>query len=143
MNSRRTNRRATAFQEVRKDSNRLINIPYLLYPCLSVALLVMLISGVHIGWGICYPQLRLQEWHLDTYPSVYTMVILSWYLGAILGSLLTLYVYTKFTKREIYVSDFYHSSPQPSNNIITASEFPVLYWSTVCGKQWPLHRPVQ
>lgn len=65
----------------------------------------MLVSGMHIGWGISCPQLRYQEWHLNTYPHEYTMVILSWYLGAILGSLLTLYIYTRFTKREIYVSD--------------------------------------
>lgn len=66
--------------------------------------MVMLVSGMHIGWGICSPQLRLQEWHLNTYPQEYTMVILSWYLGAIIGSLLTLYIYTRLTKREIYVS---------------------------------------
>lgn len=66
--------------------------------------MVMLVSGVHIGWGICLPQLRLQTWHLNTYPHEYMMVILSWYLGAIIGSLVTLYIYTRFIKRDIYVS---------------------------------------
>lgn len=66
--------------------------------------MVMLVSGIHIGWSIASPQLRLQEWHLNTYPGEYTMVVMSWFLGAVIGSLITLYTYTRFTKRELYVS---------------------------------------
>lgn len=68
------------------------------------ALMVMLVSGIHIGWGICSPQLRHQEWHLNSYPQEYMMVIMSWFLGAIIGSIMVLYIYTRFTKRQIYVS---------------------------------------
>lgn len=66
--------------------------------------MVMLVSGIHIGWGICSPQLRDQEWHLNSYPHEYMMVIMSWFLGAIIGSIMVMYIYTRFTKRQIYVS---------------------------------------
>ena len=85
----------------------------------------MLVSGVHIGWGIAVPQLRQQEWHLNTYPHEYTMVVLSWYLGAVLGSILTLFIYTKFAKTQIYVS---HGGlflfPILETNTISLSPFP-------------------
>lgn len=141
MANKRTSHRATVLWEV---SNRIVySSPSLSFTKTTLslpyftALMVMLVSGMHIGWGICCPQIRYQEWHLNTYPHEYIMVILSWFLGAIIGSIMTLYVYTRFTKREIYVS------------ICTTSCVPVLtdtsafivvpFWRTLCGEQWPIY----
>lgn len=66
--------------------------------------MIMGVSGIHIGWGICVPQLRLQDWHVDASAVEAIMVILSWYIAAIGGTFITMHIYTKFTKREIYVS---------------------------------------
>lgn len=120
MANKRTSHRATVLWEVRNliaysspslpFTQTTLSLPYL------TALMVMLVSGMHIGWGICCPQIRYQEWHLNTYPHEYIMVILSWFLGAIIGSIMTLYVYTRFTKREIYVSTYLHYLLCPCSN---------------------------
>lgn len=66
--------------------------------------MIMLVSGIHVGWGICAPQLRNQEWHLNSYMVEIMFTVCSWYVGAIVGTLLTMYIYTRFTKKGVYVS---------------------------------------
>lgn len=64
----------------------------------------MAVSGTHISWGISSPEIRSQEWHLNTLPNEQVFVIISWYFGALLGSVLLIFMHASLNKRWIYVS---------------------------------------
>lgn len=64
----------------------------------------MAVSGSHIAWGITSPQIRNQEWHLNTLPNEQVIVIIVWYIGAIIGSVLLNFLHLTLSKRLIYVS---------------------------------------
>lgn len=64
----------------------------------------MLVSGMHIGWGIVTPRLRHQPWHRQSSDTEQLIVILSWYVGAAIGCMLLRLVYSRWSKAAIYVS---------------------------------------
>lgn len=66
--------------------------------------MIMYVSGSHIAWGTATPVIRLQEWNRDTTPTVQTGVIISWYVGAILGSIILVIINNKVSRRNLYVS---------------------------------------
>lgn len=63
----------------------------------------MAVSGIHIGWGIGTPRLREQQWHTEAAQTGQLFVILSWYIGALIGCLLVLSIFRHISKKGLYV----------------------------------------
>lgn len=64
----------------------------------------LLVSGLHIGWGIWRISLT-GPWVTDGIDQTSLILILSsWYIGAIIGSIIGTILISKWRKKLIYVS---------------------------------------
>ena len=65
---------------------------------------LMYVSGSHMAWGIASPVIRDLPWAQNTTATTQTLLTISWFLGAIIGSVLLLFLNQKITKKLLFVS---------------------------------------
>lgn len=70
---------------------------------LPVGVFLMLVSGLHIGWSIGSPNLRLQIWFENVPDGEIILALSSWFIGAIIGSFISLFILPMWEKKTIYV----------------------------------------
>lgn len=69
---------------------------------------MMLVSGMHIGWGIFNIELKFQKWTHNQGSNTILMAIISWYIAAIIGSCCGAPIVNKYGKKKICVSTSIH-----------------------------------
>lgn len=80
--------------------NRNLNISS--FPGISL----LIASGLHIGWGIWRAVVFFEPWSLYLSLGMSQFVLMSWYVFAVVGSVVGAILVTKMRKKLIYVSDF-------------------------------------
>lgn len=73
------------------------------YYYLNLGLILMIISGLHIGWGI-WRIVFLDLWSASTSASLLTFIIMAWSLGAVVGGFVGAVLTPILRKNFIYVS---------------------------------------
>lgn len=72
----------------------------------------MYISGSHIAWGNATPAIKNQEWYVNVPPNEQLIVFISWYIGAIIGSVILFFVNEKLTRKTLYVRIWHRNASQ-------------------------------
>ncbi|XP_059611025.1 uncharacterized protein LOC132257961 [Phlebotomus argentipes] len=62
----------------------------------------MLASGLHIGWSIGSPNLQLQVWFENVPDGEIILALSSWFIGAVIGSFIALFILPMWEKKTIY-----------------------------------------
>lgn len=70
----------------------------------NLGIILLLISGLHIGWGIWRTILARNMPQFDVKTDMSILIISSWYVGAILGSIASAILLYRIKKKFIYVS---------------------------------------
>uniref|UniRef100_A0A1L8DEN6 Putative transporter major facilitator superfamily n=1 Tax=Nyssomyia neivai TaxID=330878 RepID=A0A1L8DEN6_9DIPT len=68
----------------------------------GAGIMMMLVSGLHIGWSIGSPNLRLQVWFVNVPDGEVLLALCSWFGGAIIGSFIALFILPMWEKKTIY-----------------------------------------
>lgn len=66
---------------------------------------LLIVSGLHIGWGIWRNQL-IAPWAFQTSQGIIMFALMSWYVFAVIGSIVGAVLVTIIRKKFIYVSKF-------------------------------------
>ncbi|GAB0088059.1 uncharacterized protein DMENIID0001_024390 [Sergentomyia squamirostris] len=68
----------------------------------GAGIMIMLVSGLHIGWSIGSPNLKLQVWFENVPDGEIILALSSFYIGAIIGSLIVIFLLPMWEKKTIY-----------------------------------------
>lgn len=71
---------------------------------LSAGLTLMLFNGMHLGWGIFNNHLKAQPWAAGEDDGLVFWSIVSWFIAAIVGFILTALIIKRTSKTTLYVS---------------------------------------
>lgn len=71
---------------------------------LSAGLVLMLFNGMHLGWGIFNNHLKAQPWAAGEDEGLVFWSIVSWFIAAIVGFILTALFVKRTSKTTLYVS---------------------------------------
>lgn len=80
--------------------------PFVAFPILFrlfTAIMLLLVSGLHAGWAMWRIEVREPWASFDNY-NVIIFIMMSWYMFAILGGVISAVLVTKMRKKNIYVS---------------------------------------
>lgn len=81
-----------------------------LQTALAGGFLLLFSSGIHIGHGFFHWETVDAPWTRGTTSTFVSFAATSWYMGSIFGYTLTPMIVKVFTKKHIYVSDFFFLS---------------------------------
>lgn len=106
--------------------------------------ILLLISGLHIGWGIWRTILAKNMPHLNVSLEFSVLILSSWYIGAIAGSIVSAALLTRVKKKTIYVSTANYENVLFGNleifqhilKLFFNEHKPILVFSTLAVARW-------